>query len=133
MLAASCVLCHLESSTIWSNQSLASLDKPLLVAHQTSNLDNLTGHVILKNAQCLVQPSNTTTTRGTGLTLAEAAKQDRAARKGQGHTCFTGMLLASSLIKSRALMIAYGSFVLRVVRTVMEPSTRSSSQAMPFF
>mmetsp|Transcript_2527 Transcript_2527/g.6568 ORF Transcript_2527/g.6568 Transcript_2527/m.6568 type:complete len:211 (-) Transcript_2527:52-684(-) len=41
--------------------------------------------------------------------------------------CGSGTLRASSLIMSRALMIMYGSQVLRVVFTVIEPSTRFRS------
>mmetsp|Transcript_21641 Transcript_21641/g.60154 ORF Transcript_21641/g.60154 Transcript_21641/m.60154 type:complete len:217 (-) Transcript_21641:275-925(-) len=42
-----------------------------------------------------------------------------------------GTLRLSSLIRSRAFMMMKGSHILRVVRTVMEPSTRLSSQATP--
>ena len=41
-------------------------------------------------------------------------------------TCWRWTERASSLMRSRALMIEYGSHVLRVVLTVMEPSIRSS-------
>lgn len=47
------------------------------------------------------------------------------------HTWGAGTLRESSLITSRALMITYGSNVLRVVLTVMLPSTRFNSQPMP--
>ncbi|KAF1794446.1 hypothetical protein GQ600_10588 [Phytophthora cactorum] len=43
---------------------------------------------------------------------------------------FTGILRASSLMRSRALSTMYGSVVLRVVRTVMLPSTRLSSHVI---
>mmetsp|Transcript_2654 Transcript_2654/g.4779 ORF Transcript_2654/g.4779 Transcript_2654/m.4779 type:complete len:208 (+) Transcript_2654:2110-2733(+) len=45
--------------------------------------------------------------------------------------CFTGTLRARSLIKSRAFMIMNGSKVFLVVRTVIEPSIKLSSQAIP--
>mmetsp|Transcript_4580 Transcript_4580/g.6828 ORF Transcript_4580/g.6828 Transcript_4580/m.6828 type:complete len:103 (-) Transcript_4580:131-439(-) len=41
--------------------------------------------------------------------------------------CVTGTDRANNLIKSRALRITYGSDVLRVVRTVMDPSTKFNS------
>ena len=41
-------------------------------------------------------------------------------------TCWRWTERASSLMRSRALMIEYGSHVLRVVLTVIEPSIRSS-------
>lgn len=47
------------------------------------------------------------------------------------HTWGAETLRDSSLIRSRALMIMYGSYVFLVVLTVMEPSTRFSSQPMP--
>lgn len=47
--------------------------------------------------------------------------------------CCAGMLLASNLMRSLAFTIAYGSFVFLVVFTVIEPSTRFSSQETPFF
>ena len=45
--------------------------------------------------------------------------------------CGAGTERDNSLIRSRALMMMYGSNVLRVVRTVIEPSTRFSSHATP--
>lgn len=47
--------------------------------------------------------------------------------------CGAGTLRASSFIRSRALRMAAGSKVLRVVFTVMEPSIRSRVQAMACF
>lgn len=47
--------------------------------------------------------------------------------------CGAGTLRARSLIRSRALSMAAGSNVFRVVLTVMEPSTKSRVQAMPNF
>ncbi len=41
----------------------------------------------------------------------------------QNHTCWAGTLLANNLSKSLALMITKGSKVLRVVLTVIDPST----------
>ena len=46
-------------------------------------------------------------------------------------TCGAGTERDNSLMRSRALMIMYGSHVLTVVRTVMDPSTRFSSHATP--
>jgi hypothetical protein len=46
-------------------------------------------------------------------------------------TCATGTLLDSSLMRSLALMMINGSYVFLVVETVIDPSTRLSSQAMP--
>jgi hypothetical protein len=48
------------------------------------------------------------------------------------HTCGNGTLRESSLIKSRALRIATGSYVFRVVLTVILPSTKSSTHAIPY-
>mmetsp|Transcript_339 Transcript_339/g.1169 ORF Transcript_339/g.1169 Transcript_339/m.1169 type:complete len:203 (+) Transcript_339:831-1439(+) len=45
--------------------------------------------------------------------------------------CGAGTLRLSSLIKSRALMMMYGSYVFLVVSTVIEPSTRFNSHATP--
>merc|ERR1711939_760057 len=44
-----------------------------------------------------------------------------------------GTLRDNSLIRSRALSTAAGSYVFRVVLTVMLPSTKSRVQAMPIF
>ena len=38
---------HLQRSSIWSHQSLASSDKALLVPHQGPDLDDVTRHPIL--------------------------------------------------------------------------------------
>lgn len=46
-------------------------------------------------------------------------------------TCSYGTLRAISLIISRDLMIMYGSHVLRVVLTVILPSTKSNVQSIP--
>lgn len=47
-------------------------------------------------------------------------------------TCVNGTLLASSLMRSLASSILYGSFVFFVVLTIIEPAMRSSTQAIPY-
>lgn len=47
-------LTHLESRSIWSDYSLSPLDESLLVPDQTSNLDDITGNIILQDLQCLL-------------------------------------------------------------------------------
>ena len=44
---------HLESGSVWSNQSLSSLHKPLLVPHQIPYLDDVQSHIILQHSNSL--------------------------------------------------------------------------------
>ena len=52
---------HLESGSVWSNQPLSSLHKPLLVSHQIPDLDDVRSHIILQHSnslQCTMKNSN---------------------------------------------------------------------------
>ena len=44
---------HLERTTVWTNDPLPSLDKPLLIPNYVTDLDDITGDIIIQNLNCL--------------------------------------------------------------------------------
>ena len=44
---------HLERTTVWTDDPLPSLDKPLLIPNYVTDLDDITGDIIIQNLNCL--------------------------------------------------------------------------------
>ena len=121
---------RLERRAVGAEQSVAPLDEALLVAAQAADLDDVARDlVIVENLPRLGSGRD-------GGVGGESEGQGGGGGEGKGwprrqcfrarRTCWRWTERASSLMRSRALMIEYGSHVLRVVLTVIEPSIRSS-------
>lgn len=110
---------HLEGGPARAEDALPPLDKALVVADDVADLDNVAVHAVLEDADRLQDEGRERVLRGKGR------------ERERGRTCGKGTLRARSLMRSRALRMMYGSKVLRVVLTVIEPSTRSRMASMP--
>ena len=92
---------------------MATFLEAFFVSYKAANLYNVADNVVFQDFD--------------GLPL----RQRLVSRETVVLTWGKGTLRARSLIKSRALRIAAGSKVFRVVLTVIIPSTKSSTQAIP--
>jgi hypothetical protein len=101
---------------------LPPLAKPLLITNKVADFDNIAGDTIFEDFDSLHTRQSIVAIRCKSFRVRDGISQ---------RTCCTGTLLASSLMRSRAFRMAAGSNVFRVVFTVMLPSTKSSTQAMP--
>ena len=112
-LLVKCNTCRMTQNTVHQVNASHQAKRACLISYDATNLDDVTLYIICQYLQRLSHQNIEHNHLGVFC-------QGQIFRT---RTCWAGTLLAISFRRSLPLMITKGSKVLRVVFTVMEPST----------